>query len=84
MKSCAPSQTSTAWNGEAGRISTTATTIATSPAMLPISAYRGTPRAMTATPAGNTRNSHAVSAISGNAAAPEGCQTGPSNICTSG
>ena len=55
MKSCAPSQTSTAWNGEAGRISKTPSTMAARPATLPISAYRGTPRAMTATPAGNSQ-----------------------------
>ena len=45
---------------------------------------RASPRAMTATLVGNARNSQAASAINGNAAMPEGCQTGPSSVATSG
>ena len=54
------------------------------PAMLAIRMVRASPRAMTATLVGNARNSQAVSAINGNAATPEGCQTGPSSVATSG
>ena len=58
--------------------------MASTAATLAASAGPGTPRATSAAPGGNHRNSQALSAISGSAARPASAQAGPSSSATTG